>query len=127
MELLKKKLEESLEQIDLLIEEKDNLKDRYEDVKVYIGKMKDKINHLKATKAPSEKNSSNYDTEGLKEENEILEHELKIVELKLSLKGNGSKSDSDLKFENANLRSQLSQVTSKLDSIKMEHAKLEKV
>ena len=31
-----KNLEESLEQIDLLIEERDTLKDRYEDSKVYI-------------------------------------------------------------------------------------------
>ena len=34
MEQLKKNLEEALEQIDLLIEERDNLKDRYEDAKV---------------------------------------------------------------------------------------------
>ena len=49
---------------------------------------------------------------------------MKIVELKLSLKKNGS--NSDLKSKNADLRSQLSQVTSKLDSIKMEHVELEK-
>ena len=51
---------------------KDNLKDRYEDEKVYIGKLKDKIDDLKATKAPNEKTSSSDDTEDLKKENEIL-------------------------------------------------------
>ena len=70
--------------------EKDSLKDRYEDAKVYIGKLKDKIDDLKAKKS-SEKTSSNDDIEDLKKENEILKHELKIVELKLSLKRNGSK------------------------------------
>ena len=48
MEQLKKNLVETLEQIDLLTKEKDNLKDRYEDAKVYIGKLKDKIDDLKA-------------------------------------------------------------------------------
>ena len=62
----------------------------------------------------------------MKKENEILKHELKIVELKLSLKRNGSKSDSDLKSKNADLRSQVSQLTFELDSIEMKHAKLKK-
>ena len=48
------------------------------------------------------------------------------MKLKLSLKRNGRKNDYDLKYENANLKSQLSQVTFKLDIIKMENAKLEK-
>ena len=55
-----------------------------------------------------------------------MKHELKIVELKLSLKKHGSKNESNLKFEIVNLRSQLSQVTSQLDYIKIEHAELEK-
>ena len=38
-----KKLEESLEKIDLLNEERDKLKDKYEDSKVYIGQLKEKI------------------------------------------------------------------------------------
>ena len=46
MEQLKKNLEEALEQIDLIIEERDGLKDRYEDAKFYIGKLKDKIDDL---------------------------------------------------------------------------------
>ena len=50
------------------------MKDRYEDAKVYIGKLKDKIDDLKATKAPSVKTSSNDDIEDLKKENEILKH-----------------------------------------------------
>ena len=64
MEKLKKNLEEALEQIDLHTEEKDNLKYRYEDAKVYIGKLKDKIVDLKA-KASSEQ-ASNDDIEYLK-------------------------------------------------------------
>ena len=41
-----KNLEEALEQIDFLTKERDKLKDRYEDSKVYIGQLKDKIKHL---------------------------------------------------------------------------------
>ena len=108
MEQLKKNLEEALEQIDLLIEERDNLKDRYENAKVYIGKPNDEIDDLKATKAPIDKTSSNDDIEYIMKENEILKHDLKIVELKLSLKKNGSKNEPNLKYENPNLRSQLS-------------------
>ena len=37
MEQLKKNLEEALEQSDLLIDERDGLKDRYEDSNIYIG------------------------------------------------------------------------------------------
>ena len=103
MERLKRNLEETLQQIDLLTDERDGLKDRYEDVKAYIGKLKDKIDDLKK-KGPSEKTSDD-DIEDLKKENEILKHELNLVELKLSLKRNGSGSDSDLKYENAYLRS----------------------
>ena len=77
------------------------MKDRYGDAKVYIGKLKDKIDYLKSKK-PSEKTSDD-DVEDLKKENEILKHELKIVELKLSLKRNGSKSDSNLKSKNVDL------------------------
>ena len=43
-----------------------------------------------------------------KKENEILRHELKIIELKWSLKTGGNKSEPNLKFENVDLRSQLS-------------------
>ena len=52
MEQLKRNLGEALEKIDLT-NERDDLKDRYEDVKVYIGKLKDKIDDLKY-KTPSE-------------------------------------------------------------------------
>ena len=55
-----------------------------------------------------------------------MKHELKIVELKLSLKKDESKIDPDLKSKNVDLRSHLTQVTSELDSIKIEHAELEK-
>ena len=47
MEWLKKNLEEDLEQIDLLTNERDGLRDRYEDAKAYIGELKDKIDDLK--------------------------------------------------------------------------------
>ena len=83
MEQLKKNLEEALEQIDLLTNERDGLKDKYKDTKAYIGELKDKIDCLKK-KEPSEKTNDD-DIEDLKEENEILKHELNIVELKLSL------------------------------------------
>ena len=126
MEQLKKNFEEALEQIYLLTEERDNSKDRYTDAKVYIGKLKDEIDDLKSGKEPFAQTSDNDDIENLNKENEILKHELKIVELKLSLKTSCYKSEPDLKSENVDLRSQLSQVTSELDSIKIEHVELEK-
>ena len=79
MEHLKNNLEEALEKIDLLTNERDDLKDRYEDAKAYIGKLKDKIDDLKS-KRPSQQTGED-DVEDLKKENEILKHELKIVEL----------------------------------------------
>ena len=88
-----KNLEETLEQIDLLTEERDNLKDRYEDVKVYIGKLKDKIDDLKYRKESNVQTSDNDEVGILKKENEILKHDLKIVELKLSLKKDDSKNE----------------------------------
>ena len=101
MEQLKKNFEEGLEQIDLLTNERDFLKDRYKDEKAYIGELKDKIHDLKK-KGPSKKTSDD-DIEDLKKENEILKHELKIVELKLSLKKNGWKIDPEIKAKNADL------------------------
>lgn len=100
---MKKNLEEALEQIDLLNNERDGLKDRYKDAKAYIGELKDKIDDLK-WKGPSEKTSDD-DIEDLKKENEILKHELKIVELKLSLKKSGGKNDFEIKAKNADLGS----------------------
>ena len=50
MEELKKNLEEALKYIDILSQERDNLKERCEDEKVYIGKLKDKIDYLKFKK-----------------------------------------------------------------------------
>ena len=120
MELLKK----NLEQIDLLIDERDGLKDRYEDAKAYIGKLKDKIDDLNQ-KGPSQQTSDD-DIEDLNKENEILKHQFKIVELKLSLRKNGGKNDYEIKVKNVDLRSQLSKVISELESIKLEYVELEK-
>ena len=53
-----------------------------------------------------------------------MKHELKIVELKLSLKKNGGKNDFDIKAKNIDLRSQLSKGTSELESIKLKHVEL---
>ena len=44
----------------------------------------------------------------------------------MSLKKNGGKIDSEIKAKNVDLRSQLGKVTSKLEYIELEHAKLEK-
>ena len=81
MEYSKKNLEEDLEQIVFLTEERHNLKDRYKDVKVFIDKLKDKINDLEFGKESIVKTS----------ENEILKYEWKVFELKLSLKRSGIK------------------------------------
>ena len=55
------------------------------------------------SKIPSDQTSDD-DTKDLRKENEVLKHELKIVELKLSLKKNEGKNGSDIKAENLDLR-----------------------
>ena len=100
---MKKNLEEELKKIDLLTNERDGLRDWYKDAKAYIGELKDKIDDLKR-KEPSEQ-ANDEDIEDLKKENEILKHELKIVELKLSLKKNGGKNDFEIKAKNVDIRS----------------------
>lgn len=103
MEQLEKNVEEALKQIDLLTDERDGLRDRYKNAKAYIGEFKDKIDCLKH-KGPINQTSDD-DIEDLKKENEILKHELKKVELKLSVKKNGGKTNFEIKAENAYLRS----------------------
>ncbi len=66
MEQLKRNLEETLEHIDLLTKERDSLKDRYEDAKVYIEKLKDKINDLKFGKELNVQTSENDEVGNLK-------------------------------------------------------------
>ena len=60
-----KNLEEALGQIDLLTKERDKLKDRYEDSKVYIGQLKDKIEHLKSKPEYTKSKTSNDDYSNL--------------------------------------------------------------
>ena len=43
----------------------------------------------------------------MKKENEILKHELEITNMKLSLKEDASKEESNMKSKNADLRSSL--------------------
>lgn len=47
---LQKNLEEALEKIDILTIERDTLKDKYENAKHYIEKLKDKMDYLKYKK-----------------------------------------------------------------------------
>ena len=77
MEQLKGNLEEALEQIDLLTKERDKLKDKYEDSKVYIGQLKEKIEHLKSKLESTESGTTNDDYSNLKTEYKILKRELK--------------------------------------------------
>ena len=91
MEQLMKNLGEGLEQINLLIEEKDKLKDKYEDSKVYIGQLKEKIEHLKSNLESIESKTSDDDYSKLKIEYKILKHELKITNLKLTLRSDPRK------------------------------------
>ena len=56
-----KNFEEALEKIDLLTKERDKLKDIYEDSKVYIGQLKEKIEHLKSKPKSTESRTTNDD------------------------------------------------------------------
>jgi uncharacterized coiled-coil DUF342 family protein len=61
MKHLTKNLEEALEKIDLLSKERDKMKDRYEDSKVYIGQLEEKIEHLKSKLESIESKTSDDD------------------------------------------------------------------
>ena len=66
MEKLKNNLGEALVQIDLLTKERDKLKDKYEDSKVYIGQLKEKIEHLKSELESTESRITDDDYSKLK-------------------------------------------------------------
>ena len=126
MEQLQNNLEEALEQIDILTEERDNLKERYEDAKYYNGKMKENIDHLKSKKESTNKIKDSDEVSRLMKENEILKHELKINEMNLSSKKDDRKIDSELKKENEDLRYNLTKVTCELESTRLEYVELQK-
>lgn len=121
-----KKLKEALEQIYLLTKERDKLKDRYEDSKVYIGQLKDKIEHLKSRPKPIESKTSDDEYSKLKIECKILKHELKITNRKLSLKNDPNKVESDLEAKNLDLRVNLAKRTSKFETLKVDREELHK-
>ena len=56
-----KNLEEALEKIDLLTKESDKVKDRYEESNVYIGQLKEKIEHLKSKPESTKFGTTNDD------------------------------------------------------------------
>ena len=85
-------LEEAHEQIDLLIEERDKLKDKYEDSKVYIGKLKDKIEHLKSKPKSTKSKTSDVNYSKLKKKYNILNHDLNITSLNFILRSDPTKS-----------------------------------
>ena len=102
MEQLMKNLKEALEQINLLTKERDKLKDRYEDSKVYIGQLKEKIEHLISKPKSTESRTSDDNYSKLKTKQKILKHELKITNLKLTLRNDPRK----IEFEDKKYRSE---------------------
>ena len=121
-----KNLEEALEQIDLLTQERDKLNDRYEDSKVYTSQLKEKVKHLKTKPESTESRTRNNDYSKLKIEYKILKHELKITNLKLTLKNDPRKVEFDLKIENIDLRASLSKKTFEFETLKEDHEELHK-
>ena len=97
MDQLQKNLEEALEQIDLLTEERDSYKGKYENAKGLIDKLKGKILDLKSEK---ESDILVEDCGELEKENVILRHELKAENLKLSMRDENE----NLRFENETLK-----------------------
>ena len=126
MEQLMKNLEETLEQIGVLTEERDKLKDRCEDSKVYIAQLKDNIEHLKSRPKSTESETSDDDYSKLKIEYKILKHALKITNLKLTLKNDPSKVEYDLKTENTDLIASLEKKTFEFETLKEDHEELHK-
>ena len=88
---------------------------------IYIGQLKENIEHLKSKSESTEFGTSDDDYSKLKTEYKILNHELKITNLKLTLRNDPSKIESDLKTENAYMRASLAKKTSKLETLKEDH------
>ena len=94
------------------------MKDRYEDSKVCIGQLKEKIEHLKSKLESTESETSDDDYSKLKTEYKIMKHELKITNLKLTLRNDPRKIEFDLKTKNAYLRESFAKKTSKFETLK---------
>ena len=107
-------------------EERDKLKDRYEDSKVYIGQLKENVENLKSKPKSTKSETSDDDYSKMKTKYKILKHELKITNLKLTLRSDPSKVETDLKTENADLRESLAKKTSELETLKEDHEELHK-
>ena len=77
--------------------------------------MKEKIEHLKSKSKSIESGTSDDDYSKLRTKYKILKHELKITNLKLTLRNDPSKIASDLKTKNADLRASLEKETFELE------------
>ena len=121
-----KNLEEDFEQIDLLTKEKDKLKERYKDSKLYIGQLKENIEHLKSKPESTESRTSDDYYSKLKIEYNILKYELKITNLKLTLRKDPSKFESNLKTKNVDLKESLAKKAFEFEILKENREELYK-
>ena len=83
--------------------------------------MKENIEHLKPKPKSTKSRTSDDDYSKLKNKYKILKHELKIMNLKLTLGNDPRKIESNLKTENADLRASLAKKTSKIETLKEDH------
>ena len=87
--------------------------------------MKDKIEHFESNHKSTE-STSDDEYSKLKINYKILKHELKITNLKFSLKNDPRKIESNLKTENSDLKVSLAKQTSEFETLKEDHKELHK-
>ena len=88
--------------------------------------MKEKIEHLKSKPKSTKSETIDDEYSKLKIEHKIFKHELKITNLKLTLRSDPSNFESNLKTKNTNLISILAKKTSKFGKLKEDHEELHK-
>lgn len=125
MDQLQNNLEESLKELDIVIEEINKLNIKLNDVQDFIQKLKKNIESYKSKKKESHDQIKYSEVVSrLDKENKILKHELGIKNLNMRLMKDKKKSQPDFRYENTNLNSKLRKVTSELETTNLEYTKL---
>ena len=88
--------------------------------------MKEKIEHLKSKPESIKNKTSDDDYSKLKTKYKIMKHELNITNMKLTLRSDPSKVESDLKTENIDHRESLENKTSEFETLKEDHEEIHK-
>lgn len=110
-------LQNNLEELYIVTKERNKLNIKLKDAQDLIQKLKQHIESSRLkNKESHDQIKDSEEVSKLKKENEILKHKLEITNLKMIVMEGENKSQLDLRSENADLKSKLTKVTSKLET-----------